>query len=156
MAVNCYWGMWGACAAAVMYPATLQLQGTQQRPTRLLTAQALRHHMSLLRRDRARLEQFLFLFFPCGDFGKLARPASGTGRGCASRIPSDVDRDGNGYPSPAYPPGKYPLDIQVWDKKIPMGIQMGKIYTHRVERVWVWDPKTHTRIPRYPDTHLIV
>jgi hypothetical protein len=31
-------------------------------------------------------------------------------------------RDGNGYPSPAYPPGKYPLDVRVWDKKIPMGI----------------------------------
>jgi hypothetical protein len=49
-------------------------------------------------------------------------------------------RDGNGYPSPAYPPSKYPLDVRVWDKKIPMGIQMGKIYTHRVERVWIWDP----------------
>jgi hypothetical protein len=48
-----------------------------------------------------------------------------------------LDRDGNGYPSPAYPPSKYPLDIRVWDKKLPMGIQMGKIYTHRVERVWV-------------------
>jgi hypothetical protein len=62
-------------------------------------------------------------------------------------------RDGNGYPSPAYPPGKYPLDVRVWDKKIPIGIQMGKIYTHQVERVWVWDQKL---IPIYPDTHLIV
>jgi hypothetical protein len=53
-------------------------------------------------------------------------------------------RDGNGYPLSAYPPGKYPLDVRVWDKKILMGIQMGKIYTHRVERVWVWD---HTQIP---------
>jgi hypothetical protein len=67
-----------------------------------------------------------------------------------------VGRDGNGYPSPAYPSGKYPLDVRVWDKKIPMGIQMGKTYTHRVERVWVWvwDPKTHTRIPRYPSNSL--
>jgi hypothetical protein len=39
-------------------------------------------------------------------------------------------------------------------KKIPIGIQMGKIYIHRVERVWVWDPKTHTRIPRYPSNSL--
>jgi hypothetical protein len=31
---------------------------------------------------------------------------------------------------------------------------MGKFYTHRVERVWVWDPKTHTRIPRYPSNSL--
>jgi hypothetical protein len=63
-------------------------------------------------------------------------------------------RDGNGYPLPAYPPGKYPLDARVWDKKIPMGIQMEKIYTHRVERVWGWDPKTHTLIPRYPSNSL--
>jgi hypothetical protein len=63
-------------------------------------------------------------------------------------------RDGNGYPSPSYPPDKYPLGIRVWDKKIPIGIQMGKIYTHWVERVWVWDPKTHTRIPRYPSNSL--
>jgi hypothetical protein len=35
-----------------------------------------------------------------------------------------------------------------------MGIQMRKIYTHRVERVWVWDPKTHTHIPRYPSNSL--
>jgi hypothetical protein len=35
---------------------------------------------------------------------------------------SNQSRDGNGYPSPAYPPGKYPLDVRVWDKKIPMGI----------------------------------
>jgi hypothetical protein len=35
-----------------------------------------------------------------------------------------------------------------------MGIQIGKIYTHRVERVWVWDPKTHTHIPRYPSNSL--
>jgi hypothetical protein len=25
---------------------------------------------------------------------------------------------------------------------------------HRVERTWVWDPKTHTRIPRYPSNSL--
>jgi hypothetical protein len=31
-----------------------------------------------------------------------------------------VTRDGNGYPSPAYPPGKYPLNVRVWDKKIPI------------------------------------
>jgi hypothetical protein len=31
---------------------------------------------------------------------------------------------------------------------------MGKTYTHRVERVWVWDPKTHTHIPRYPSNSL--
>jgi hypothetical protein len=37
-------------------------------------------------------------------------------------VPWDGNRDGNGYPSPAYPPGKYPLDVWVWDKKIPMGI----------------------------------
>jgi hypothetical protein len=63
-------------------------------------------------------------------------------------------RDGNGYPLPTYPPGNYPLDVRVWDKKIPMGTQMEKIYTHRVKRVWVWDPKTHTHIPRYPSNSL--
>jgi hypothetical protein len=31
---------------------------------------------------------------------------------------------------------------------------MGKIYTHRVERVWVWDPKTHTHKPKYPSNSL--
>jgi hypothetical protein len=68
----------------------------------------------------------------------------------------DLQKDyGNGYPLPAYPLGKYPLDVRVWDKKIPMSIQIGKIYTHRVEWVWVWDPKTHTRIPRYPSNSLI-
>jgi hypothetical protein len=35
-----------------------------------------------------------------------------------------------------------------------MGIQIRKIYTHRVERVWVWDSKTHTRIPKYPSNSL--
>ena len=30
-------------------------------------------------------------------------------------------RDGNGYPLPAYPVGKNPIRVRVWDKKLPMG-----------------------------------
>ena len=32
-----------------------------------------------------------------------------------------VLRDGNGYPLPAYPVGKNPIRVRVWDKKLPMG-----------------------------------
>jgi hypothetical protein len=35
-------------------------------------------------------------------------------------------RDGNGYPSPVYPPGKYPLNVWVWDKKNTHGYTNGK------------------------------
>ena len=34
----------------------------------------------------------------------------------------DPSRDGNGYPVPAYPAGKNPIRVRVWDYKIPMGI----------------------------------
>jgi hypothetical protein len=30
-------------------------------------------------------------------------------------------RDGNGYPWPAYPPGKNPIGVRVWDTILPMG-----------------------------------
>jgi hypothetical protein len=58
-------------------------------------------------------------------------------------------RDGNGYPWPMYPAGKYPIGVRVWDKIIPMDTQMRKFSTHRVERVRVWDGRTHTHLPMY-------
>jgi hypothetical protein len=57
-------------------------------------------------------------------------------------------------PITAYPSGKKLIYVWVYDNKLPMGMKIEKLHTYREYRVWVWDYRTHTRIPILPSNIL--